>query len=505
MTERGYVSDIYKQLEEVMKKCDSLSHQVKTVKKDVTLELNAKFDIERTKLENTIKEIKNENKILRKENKRLREENKKLKNEVDRLKSQLNKDSDNSSSPPSSDIKPNKKIPNNRKPTKNKVGGQSGHKGYHLSKRNVKEKIENKVFQHEIINIGEKTDKYISKYILDIQVNVIAKEYRFYQDKHGKYNIPKEFKIDVQYGPEIKTLCSILNTEGIVAINKLTDFVSSISHGKLNISNGSIVNFINDLAVKSNIIIEKIEKNILNAKLMHTDATTARCDNKNMCVRNYSTDKYTLLKATKGKSKKYINETGILPKYLGKLSHDHETVIYNYGRQHAECNVHILRYLSGNYENTKNSWCKDLSSFLCSLNKYKKQLISKGISEIPKQNLNKYSLRYDEILSKGIEENKKVRSNFYAKEEKKLLNRLKKYKENHLIFIHDFSMPFDNNLSERELRHVKCKQKISGFFKGIKGLQNYLDIKSLIITCKKQNLDFYNVIGNIFQNIPVEI
>lgn len=498
MTEKGYMSDMYKQLQEIMQKCDSLSHEVKTIKRDT--EKKYKAEIKKIK-----EEHKKEVNSLKSEIKTLREENKKLNNEVDRLKSQNNKDSDNSSSPPSSDIKPNRKIPNNRKSTNNKVGGQTGHKGYYLSKKEVVEKIRNNVFEHKIIDIGKKSDKYISKYILDIKVNVIAKEYRFYQDENGKYNIPKEFKVDVQYGPEIKTLCSTLNTEGIVAINKLTDFVSSISHGKLKISNGSIVNFIKELAVKSKSIMKNFEEEILNALLIHTDATTTRCDNKNMCVRNYSTDKYTLLKATNGKSKKYIDESGILPKYVGALSHDHETLMYNYGKKHAECNVHILRYLTGNYDNTSNNWCKDLSSFLCSLNEYKKELLSKNITSISMQNLEKYSLRYDEIIKKGFEENKKITSKYYAKEERKLLNRLKKYKENHLIFIYDFSMPFDNNLSERELRHVKCKQKISGFFKSKEGLQNYLDIKSLIITCKKQCLDYYTIISNIYQNIPVEL
>lgn len=204
-----------------------------------------------------------------------------------------------------------------------------------MSKKEVEEKIIAKEFKHEIIDIGEKTNKYVSKYILDVEVNVIAKEYRFYEDEQGKYNIPKEFKVDVQYELEIKTLCTILNAEGIVAINKLTDFVSSISHGKLNISNGSIVNFAQELVQNSSPIMQEIEEKILNSELMHTDATTARCDNRNMCVRNYSTDKYTLLKATDGKSKKYMDETGILPKYIGALSHDHETLMYNYGIKHA--------------------------------------------------------------------------------------------------------------------------------------------------------------------------
>ena len=34
MTEKGYMSDMDKQLQEVMKKCDSLSHEVKNVKTD---------------------------------------------------------------------------------------------------------------------------------------------------------------------------------------------------------------------------------------------------------------------------------------------------------------------------------------------------------------------------------------------------------------------------------------------------------------------------------------
>ena len=37
------------------------------------------------------------------------------------------------------------------------------------------------------------------------------------------------------------------------------------------------------------------------------------------------------------------------------------------------------------------------------------------------------------------------------------------------------------------------------------GVQWYLDIKSIIITCKKYALNFYEVIRNIFDNTPVTI
>lgn len=497
----GQMNDMFKQLEECMKKCDSLSQDIKVIKKEHKQEikkLKNNFKKEKVQLNSQIATL---NKIIVQKDKKIE----KLENEVDRLKKQINNNSNNSSTPPSTDIKANKKIVNNRKETKNKIGGQKGHKGITLSKKYVEENIKNKNFEHEIVHVGKISDKYNSKFKLDISVNVIATEYRFYANEKGKINIPKEFQSDVQYGSEIKTLCSVLNTEGIVAINRLTDFVSSISHGKLNISNGTIVNFVREISEKLKKPLKQIEEKILNSQIMHTDATPVRCDNKNISVRNYSTKEYTLLKATKRKSKKDIEKTNILPRYCGNLIHDHETVIYNYGKGHGECNVHLLRYLTGNYENTNNKWCKDMKNFLLSLKEMKRRKVEQGINNVTEQDFQKYSIRFDEIVERGVKENKKTKSKYYRQEEKKLLNRLNKYKLNHLLFVKNFEIPFDNNLSERELRHVKSKQKISGHFKSIEGAQSYLDIKSIIITCKKVEKDFYTTIKNIFDNTPVTI
>ena len=121
------------------------------------------------------------------------------------------------------------------------------------------------------------------------------------------------------------------------------------------------------------------------------------------------------------------------------------------------------------------------------------------------EKLEKYSKRYNEIIEEGYEENKKIKKKFLKQEEQRLLNRLKKYKKNHLLFLHDFIAPFDNNLSERELRHIKMKQKISGYFNSFDGAKIYSNIKSLIITLKKQGKNFYNEIFNIYENNPVNL
>lgn len=310
-----YNNQVFKQLQEVMKKCDDLSLEIKQERK--------KFNKEKKILNEKIKKL--ENKV-----EKLESENQKLRNDNDRLKKQINNNSNNSSKPPSSDIK--KSIPNNREKTNKKAGGQKGHKAHFLGKKDVEEKINNKEIEHEIIHVGQVSKEYISKYILDTKISIVAKEYRFYPNKEGKIIIPKEYKTDVQYGNNLKTICAVLNTEGIIALDRLADFVSCISNEKICISKGSIVNFMKDLDNKSRYIISNIRGKLLNTELMYTDATTARCENKNICVRTHSTQDLTLLVPTYGKSKKYIEETNILNRYTGNLVHDHETVIYNYGK-----------------------------------------------------------------------------------------------------------------------------------------------------------------------------
>lgn len=479
----NYQKDMLKQIQELVNKCDGLSREMK--------EMKVKHAEEVSLLNKKIELLENKNILLKEEN--------------DRLKKIINNDSNNSSNPPSSDIKPNKKIPNNREKSGKKAGGQQGHKPYILAKKEVEENIKNGKFEYQLAVHGEPSSKYKSKYILDTKVNVVATEHRFYADEDGKYNIPKEFQTDVQYGESLKTLCTVLSTEGYVATERISNLIENLTSSKLKLSTGTIVNFLKEFNKKATTTLEAIEEKILNATLIGTDATGARAENRNCYVRNYSTSEYTLLIASKGKSRKYIEETEILNHYTGTIIHDHETVIYNYGLRHGECNVHVSRYLKGCMENTSHKWARDMRSFLCCLNEYKKQLVSQGIKELSKEKLEKYSQRYDEILELGIEENKNLKSKFYKIEEKRLLNRLKKYKENHLLFIYDFSVPFDNNLSERDLRHVKSKIKISGCFRSLDGLQNYLNVKSIIGTCKKKGINFYEMIFNIFKKIPVSI
>ena len=85
-----------------------------------------------------------------------------LENENDRLRKIINGDSGNTSKPPSSDIKPN--IPNNREKSGRKPGGQKGRAPKYLCKKDVEAKIASGEYAHEIMEVGERSAEYKSKY-----------------------------------------------------------------------------------------------------------------------------------------------------------------------------------------------------------------------------------------------------------------------------------------------------------------------------------------------------
>ena len=82
------------------------------------------------------------------------------------------------------------------------------------------------------------------------------------------------------------------------------------------------------------------------------------------------------------------------------------------------------------------------------------------------------------------------------------MNRLKKYAENHLLFISDFSVPFDNNLSERDLRKCKSHTKMSGGFRTEAGIERYCRLMSLVQTARKKCVSVLVAIINILHGEP---
>ena len=69
-----------------------------------------------------------------------------------------------------------------------------------------------------------------------------------------------------------------------------------------------------------------------------------------------------------------------------------------------------------------------------------------------------------------------------------------------MYFIKSFEVPFDNNMSEQDLRIFKTKTKISGGFRSIKAANHYVNTLSIIKTSIKRNINSYYSIKKIFEN-----
>jgi len=493
----NYTKDMFKQLEGALQKIDELNNKVTRIETETT-----------NKYLKIIYEKDQEIARLRAENADMKERIIKLEAEIDRLRKQINNDSSNSSAPPSSDQKPNNPNSfNSREKSGKKSGGQKSHKGHCLNKTEVQLKIDEGTMRHEVINHGapKANLRYISKYIVDINVETIATEHRFYEDYAGRINIPKIFHSDVQYGDELKTLTTTLIGQGIVASNRVVELISEMSANVINISEGSIYNWLSEFDRKVKPLIENIKDKVLNSPVMYVDETGARCEEKNMFFRNYSNDKHVLYTLNPTKGKKAIEEDGILPFYIGTLIHDHNTVNYSYGTRNGECNVHIIRYLKANCENTQNIWSDDMIKFLTGLNRAKKVAIAFGLEGFEATDIENYKKRYDDIISAGFASLDNTKSRVYKKDEKRLLNRMKKYKDNHLLFAIDFSIPFDNNLSERDLRIVKTKTKVSGCFRTLDGGRRFANLMSVTKTAIKQNFSPYKAVKNVFAAVAFSI
>jgi hypothetical protein len=177
--------------------------------------------------------------------------------------------------------------------------------------------------------------------------------------------------------------------------------------------------------------------------------------------------------------------------------------LYSFTCEHAECNAHILRYLKSVVETYKRAWAVAMLSFLTNANNVVKEHKAKNIPALDNAVLAEYQVRYDEILEQGWIEFLQCEKMDYNGEDMKLFRRFKEYKCQHLKFLSDFQVPFDNNLAERDLRMIKSKTKVSGCFRGKEGGTVFANIKSYTSTLKKNSRNIFEGLKSAFLGMPV--
>ena len=445
-------------------------------------------------------------------------ENEKLKIENEKLRKMLNLDSNNSGIPTSkTPIGKKKRIANLREKSNKSIGGQIGHSKNKLTKFNDEEITDN--YYHEINKCicGGKLDIVgnRTKDEFDIEVRVKKIRHYFMEYKCQKCNklinvpIPKELKEENQYGNNVKAIAISLINEGCVSYNRTRNLIRGFSNNELDISEGYLVKLQKQCSDKLNSFMNDLKVKIINQKKLNWDDTVITINGKNACLRFYGTQNLAYYVAHEKKNKETLDNDGILNNLSKEtvVIHDHNTVNYNkdYEFTNAECCVHLLRDLKSLNENLNRDWLNEMINFLTETNKKRNEYMNKDIEHFEDEFIDFCMEEYDRIIMFAKETNKKDFNKYYGSDEKTLINRLVKYKENYLMWIMRFDIDFSNNLSERSLRSSKTKMKVSGQFKNLENARYYSNIKSYIETCKRNDINEHEAIIRLFEDNPVSI
>lgn len=448
---------------------------------------------------------------------------KELNQTIKELKGQLNKNSKNSSKPPSSDGL--KKPPANknrslRQKSGKKQGAQNGHDGVNLSVIAEPDYVEQHM--HPGCNRCPYHDRCLEKACIretrheidaEVSVNITAHELvvvgncpLYGGQKAGVF--PSGIKATVQYGKNLQAMAVAFNTVGAVSVNRTHEILGSVFN--IPLSTGTIKNMVARCADSLSPTYEKIRQAVAGLGLIHCDETGTRIDGKTWWVHNASDMDFTFLSVNRKRGRIGMDAAGILPAFQGITVHDCWGSYWKYQDAiHAVCCAHLLRELNGVEENHPGqTWAARFRQLLLAMKKAKDKALAAGKDEVSYYHLHKFDKQYDEILKTAYDENPlpepaaKKRGRQKRGKVLNLICRLENYKASVCLFIRNLCVPFDNNQAERDLRMIKVKTKVSGCFRSEKGAQEYLTIMSYIGTAHKHGINAFTAIREALNGNP---
>ncbi len=409
------------------------------------------------------------------------------------------KNSNNSHIPPSKDENRPLRNQSLREKSDKKVGGQTGHEGKTLQMIETPDEIVNQIPQfcnccgNDLIGIkGEFVEK---RQVFDIpKIVMTCKEYHSYKKKcscgHVTIsNFPSTITSPVQYGSNTEAILSYLYARQYMPFNRIEECMNDIFG--LPISEGGIHCLLRRFTEKATNIYQEIKNKIESSTYVGSDETSAKVNGKKHWFWTWQNENLTYVVHSVNRGIDTINRVFAngLPNAI--LQHDRWSSHFHCkSKEHQLCVVHLLRDLNYIIELYDCNWAKKMK------NLFKKSIaLNKRLKPHEYENSNS---ERDE-LEKELRELLSYQIDLSNKKAIVLQKSLLKYQNNLLLFLHYKNVPPDNNGSERSIRNVKVKQKISGQFKSDKGAEIYAINRSVIDTIikSKQNiLDGLQLIAN---------
>ncbi|GAN31640.1 MAG: hypothetical protein UZ01_01796 [Candidatus Brocadia sinica] len=420
------------------------------------------------------------------------------------LVGRLNRNSRNSSKPPSSD--PNRKRESKAKGER-KAGGQKGREGVTLKRVENPDKVEVIKVDQRKLPRGEYTVVgYEARQVFDMKISREVTEYRaeIVEDAEGNRFIapfPEGITKAAQYGADLKAHAVYMSQYQLIPYKRIQEYFEE--QMSMPVSEGSLYNFNQEAYEYLEIFEEKSKAELTKSEVLHVDETSINKNGDRYWLHSASNRQWTCFYPHEGRGTEAIDSIGILPQFRGILCHDHLKAYYTYPCTHALCNAHHLRELEGVWEeDNKQQWAKEMKALLEEINR----ATCDAGGMLGADESEKYRHRYRVILQNAEAESpppdetnrKGKRGRVKRTKARNLLERLRKYEDDVLRFMDNKNVPFTNNLAENDIRMTKVQQKISGCFRSLEGARIFCRIRSYLSTCRKQGVNLRQALKMLF-------
>ena len=429
-----------------------------------------------------------------------------LAREVKDLRDQLNKRSDNSSKPPSSDGY-NKPAPKSmRERSGKKSGGQAGHQGRTLMQVENPDYVIEYTLEHCPISaraLGpEDVIGVIKRQVFELpEPRLEVTEHRAYQylidGKVVQAPFPGEVSAPVQYGRAFKSFLVYLHEYQMIPQDRISQFCQDL-YG-YQISEGTLANAREQCFDQLEDFEQALKERLSHSGVLHSDESGLRVEGKLNWVHSASTSQDTHYHIDRKRGRQGMEAAGILKSFRGTLVHDCWSSYFSWEDcRHALCNAHLLRELRF-FEEQGQSWATKMSL-----------LLKEAYRDPGGQALKNWVRQYHDILKSGYAENPteptilepKRRGRVAKPKVINLLDRFSLHRKAILRFLVDSALPFTNNQAEQDIRMVKVKQKINGTFRSLKGAQIFCRIRSYISCARKRQQSVFLSLRNAFFQNP---
>jgi transposase len=319
---------------------------------------------------------------------------------------------------------------------------------------------------------------------------------------------PPEASSRAQYGPGLRALGVYLLEQQLIPYARVRELFADLVGAPVSV--GTLMRWVAQGAEALRPVEEAIKVTLAQVPVLHSDETGVRRAGRLAWAHVASTSRLTHYAIHAKRGSEATDAIGILPRFTGVSVHDGWKPYRSYTQcRHALCNIHHLRELTFLEEAYGQAWAKELKALFLEMKTAVAQARTRGEEGLAEAERTTFLTRYEALLAAGLAANPPLqrrphqRGRLKQSPARNLLERLWMRQDEVLAFLDDFTIPFDNNQAEQDLRMLKVQQKITGSFRADHGSEAFARIRGYLSSMRKQGVALLAALQTVFTGQPL--